>query len=110
MSRDLFKDTILLRPVTNTSFVLNVHVQPKASANRVAGVHGDALKICITAPPVDGKANKAIIAFLAELFGLSKAAISVEGGQHSRSKRILISGVSPNAAMEKLSEILAANR
>lgn len=106
-NRDLLLNTGLLRPLTDTSFILNVHVQPKASANRIAGLHADALKICITAPPVDGKANKAIISFLAQFFSLPKSSIHIDGGQHSRSKRVRVSGLSPNEAREKLSEILA---
>lgn len=109
MSPCLFQDTSLLRPITDSSFDLNVYVQPKASANRIAGLHAGTLKICITAPPVDGKANKAIIAYLARFFGLPKAAVSIDSGQHSRTKRIHISGMSPNGAKKKLTEVLGGD-
>ncbi|MCK5340508.1 MAG: YggU family protein [Desulfobulbaceae bacterium] len=75
---------------------LTVHVQPKASRNRIIGLHGDALKISITAPPVEGKANKAIISFLAGLFHIPKSAITLKSGQQSRTKRFLLSRISPD--------------
>jgi len=56
------------------SISLSIHVQPKASRTRIAGLHGDAVKLCITSPPVDGKANAAVIQFLAKLFKIPKAA------------------------------------
>ena len=70
--------------------VLSVWVQPKASRNAIQGVHGEALKIALTAPPVDGAANKACIAFLAKKLGLAKSAVAIVSGQTSRSKRLLL--------------------
>jgi hypothetical protein len=70
--------------------VLSVRVQPKASKNSIAGVYGETLKITLTAPPVDGAANKACIAFLAKKLGLAKSAIEILSGQASRNKRLLI--------------------
>ncbi|MBL0716395.1 MAG: YggU family protein [Desulfosarcina sp.] len=70
--------------------VLSVRVQPRASKNAIKGVHGDALKITLTAPPVDGAANKACIAFLARQLKLSKSAIQIISGQTSRNKRVLL--------------------
>ncbi len=70
--------------------VLSVRVQPKASRNAIRGVHENALKIALTAPPVDGAANRACIAFLAKKLGVAKSAFELLCGQTSRSKRILI--------------------
>ena len=70
--------------------ILRLHIQPKASRDQVVGLHGDALKIAICAPPVDGKANAYLIKFLAKEFTVSKAAVIVESGQSSRQKRIRI--------------------
>jgi uncharacterized protein (TIGR00251 family) len=70
--------------------VLTVRVQPKASRNAIIGGHGEALKIALTAPPVDGAANKACIAFLAKKLGLAKSAFAILSGQTSRNKRLLI--------------------
>ncbi len=72
---------------------VSIHVQPKSSRNRVAGLHGDRLKICITAPPVDGKANTAVVNFMAKLFNVPKSSVSIKSGHQSRSKVLLIRGV-----------------
>lgn len=65
---------------------LTLHIQPGAKKTEIAGVHGDALKIRLAAPPVDGKANAALIAFVADRLGLAKSAVSVKSGQSSRRK------------------------
>ena len=66
--------------------VLALHIQPGAKKTEVVGPHGDALKIRLAAPPVDGKANAALIDFLADCLGLPKAAVSLKSGQTSRRK------------------------
>jgi len=73
--------------------LLRLHVQPKASRNEFVGVHGDALKLAITAPPVDGKANKAVVKFLAAFFKMKKKDFSIKYGLQSRTKSVLIEGV-----------------
>ena len=70
--------------------VLSVRVQPKASKNAIRGVHGDALKVALTAPPVEGAANKALIAFMAKCLGFPKTAVEILSGQTSRNKRLLL--------------------
>lgn len=70
--------------------VLHLHVQPNAKRTEVAGAHGDALKVRLAAPPVDGKANEALIAFLAEAFGVPARQVEVLSGHASRSKRLRI--------------------
>ncbi len=70
--------------------VLSVRVQPKASRNAIQGIHGEALKISLTAPPVDGAANKACIAFLAKTLKHPRAAIEILSGATSRNKRLLL--------------------
>ena len=70
--------------------LLRILVQPKASRDEIAGVQGDALKIRITAPPVDGKANKHLIAYLAKTFGLPKTRLQLLSGESSRKKLIAI--------------------
>jgi uncharacterized protein (TIGR00251 family) len=70
--------------------VLSLRVQPKASRDELAEPLGDALKVRITAPPVDGKANSHLIRFLAKTFGVAKSAVILESGDSSRSKRIRI--------------------
>jgi hypothetical protein len=65
---------------------LAVHVQPRASRNAIVGWHGEALKVALTAPPVDGEANAALQAYLAKALGLKKAQVSLANGQSSRHK------------------------
>lgn len=65
---------------------LTLHIQPGASKTEVAGIHGDALKIRLAAAPVDGKANAALIGFVAARLGLAKSAIRLKSGQNSRRK------------------------
>lgn len=67
---------------------LTLHIQPAAKKTEFAGLHGDALKIRLAAPPVDGKANEALIKFVAETLGLPKAAVNLKSGQSSRRKVI----------------------
>ncbi|WP_420554821.1 DUF167 domain-containing protein [Neptuniibacter marinus] len=72
------------------NLLLNCHLQPKASKDEFYGLHGDSLKIRITAPPVDGKANAHLIKFLAKQFGVAKNAVSVIKGELARQKRVKI--------------------
>ena len=65
---------------------LTLHIQPGAKKTEVAGQYGDALKIRLAAPPVDGKANAALLSFVAERLGLAKSAITLKSGQTSRRK------------------------
>jgi hypothetical protein len=73
--------------------VLTVHVQPNASKTEFAGLHGNALKFRVAAPPVDGAANETLCAHLARLFGLPGKAVTVQSGQSSRKKRVLLAGI-----------------
>ncbi|HSB44627.1 MAG TPA: DUF167 domain-containing protein [Nitrospira sp.] len=76
--------------------VLTVHVQPKASRTACVGIHGDALKIRIAAPPVDGAANEELIRFLAQTLSLPLSAVHIDSGASGRHKRVRLDGV--NAA------------
>lgn len=67
-------------------FRLAIHVQPRASRNAIAGWHGEALKVALTAPPVEGAANAALIDFLAEAFQLKRRHIRLISGESSRHK------------------------
>lgn len=71
--------------------LLTVHAQPRASRDEIAGLHGDALKIRITAPPVDGKANAHLQKFLAESFGVPHAQVELVQGETGRRKQFRIS-------------------
>ncbi len=70
--------------------LLDCHLQPGAKRAEFAGQHGERLKIRISAPPVDGKANDALIHFLADAFAVSRQQVSLLSGQSSRQKRLRI--------------------
>ena len=76
--------------VQGAQCILTLHVQPGAKKTELAGTHGEALKIRLAAPPVDGKANTALLAFLAKALGLPKSAVSLKTGDTSRHKRVQI--------------------
>jgi uncharacterized protein (TIGR00251 family) len=69
---------------------LRLHVQPGAKRTEVVGVHGDALKVRLAAPPVEGRANAALVNFLAERFGVTLRQVNVVHGQQSRRKLVRI--------------------
>ncbi len=68
-------------------------VHPRAKRNAIAGEMGEALKIALTAPPVEGRANQALIEFLAEVLRLPKSSVSIASGQSSRNKVVRVRGV-----------------
>ena len=70
--------------------ILRVQVQPRASCNEFAGTHAGALKIRLTSPPVDGKANAALLAFLAEAFGVAQRQVTLLKGDAGRAKQLRI--------------------
>lgn len=72
--------------------ILDLHVQPGASRSEFAGRHGERIKVRIAARAVDGKANDALIEFLAEYFGVPRRCVTIISGAKSRSKRVAIEG------------------
>jgi uncharacterized protein (TIGR00251 family) len=78
--------------LTKDGIRLAVRLQPRASRNQVVGIMGDRLKVALTAPPVEGAANAACQAFLAELFKVSKGSVRLIGGEKSRDKLWEIAG------------------
>ncbi len=78
------------------ALLLSLYVQPRASRNELVGLHGDALKLRLTTPPVDGKANKAVVAFLAKFFKIPQSDIIIKSGLQSRSKRVMLLGMDEN--------------
>lgn len=85
-----------------TNTLLLLHVQPGAKRNAVVGEHGERLKIALKAPPIDGKANQALIKFVAETTGLPKSAVSLVSGETSREKRLEVRGISPKELLTAL--------
>lgn len=70
--------------------VLNLHIQPNASRTEVAGLHGDALKIKVAAPPTDHQANDKLLEFLRKSFKVGKGQVVLKHGEHSRQKVVEI--------------------
>jgi uncharacterized protein (TIGR00251 family) len=85
---------------------LRIHLQPRASQNRVIGLHGDALKIALTAPPVGGAANAALLRFLAKLFALPASSVVLLSGEKSREKCVLLCTPTPERAIHTLRDVL----
>lgn len=73
---------------------LTVQVQPRARSNGIVGRHGNALKVRLTAPPVDGAANEALVILLAGTFGIHRRAVTIVSGAGSRRKVVELEGVS----------------
>jgi uncharacterized protein len=84
-----------------------IRVIPGASKNEVVGIQDGALKIKLTAPPVEGKANKACIDFLTRLLGMRRSALAIASGEKSRKKIVTIDGMNLRELEERLKDILA---
>ena len=82
--------------------MLIVRVLPRASRNQVAGVEQGAIKIKLTAPPVEGAANAALIEFVADWLGVRKSAVSIVSGEKARHKRVQVAGLTVEAVRRKL--------
>jgi hypothetical protein len=81
---------------TGDSIVLTLHVQPGAKQTSVAGLHGDALKIRLAAPPIKGRANEALLRFIADFFRVTLREVELKQGGQSRHKRVEIRGSTIN--------------
>ncbi len=84
------------------SLLLRLRVQPRAGSNGFAGLHGDALKLRLTTPPVDGKANRAVIAFLAKRLHVAKSCVEIRSGHQGRNKEILLHDIDEKTARRLL--------
>lgn len=82
--------------------VLRIHVQPGAGRSAVVGRHGDALKVRVAAPPVEGRANEATRALLADALSVPADDVELTSGQSSRSKRFRLKGVDAEEADKRL--------
>lgn len=80
---------------TPKGLYLRLKIQPRASKNQISGTGGPALKIKLTAPPVEGEANRAVIEFLSELLSIKKSSLIIVSGLKSRDKRVRVEGITP---------------
>lgn len=90
--------------VRDTSFgaTFSVKIHPRAKKNAITGEVGDAVKLSLTAPPVEGRANEACIEFLAELLEVPRASVTIAAGQNSRQKVIRVAGLTADKIRERL--------
>lgn len=84
--------------------LLRLYIQPKASRDTIVGVHGDELKVAITAPPVEGQANSHLIKFLAKQFRVAKSQVLLEKGETGRHKQIKI--INPQQIPSLVAELI----
>jgi uncharacterized protein (TIGR00251 family) len=89
------------------ALLLTLRVQPGAKKDAVAGRCGNALKIRLAAPPVDGKANAALLVFLARWLQIPKSAISLKSGQTSRQKVVRVEGVEAEWLARQIRQVAA---
>ena len=91
-------------PVRDTpgGATFSVKVQPRARKNAITGEVGKALKLALTAPPVEGRANEACVEFLAETLGVSRSSVTIAAGQSSRNKLIRVAGLSADEVRRRL--------
>ena len=82
--------------------VLAVHIQPKASRTECVGFHGDAIKIRVAAPPVDGAANDELIRFLACQLSIPSSSVQIQSGTSGRHKRVLVKGITSQLVLARL--------
>ena len=92
--------------LTEGGIVLTLQIQPRASKNELCGVQGNALKIRLTSPPVDGAANKLCREFLADLFDVSKSSVEIISGETSRHKRVRIASADPEKLLRFVDSII----
>jgi uncharacterized protein len=90
-------------PESDHSTTLNVRIHPRAKVNAITGRMGGALKVALTAPPVDGKANEACIDFFAKLLKVPRSSVTIAAGQTSRNKLIRVAGLSAKEVEARLS-------
>lgn len=87
---------------TASGVTFAVRVHPRAKKNAITGELGEALKITLTAPPVEGRANQACIEFFAKFFEVSRAAVTIASGESSRNKVIRVTGLPADQVRAKL--------
>jgi uncharacterized protein (TIGR00251 family) len=91
---------------TPSGATFQVKVHPRARKNAISGVVGDALKLALTSPPVEGKANEACVKFLAEFLNVPRSSVTIAAGASSRQKLIRVAGLRAAAIEEKLRAVI----
>ncbi len=92
----------------SSGITLAVRVIPRAGRTAIAGIRSEALTVRLAAAPVDGAANDALVAFLADTFKLPRRAVTIVSGHASRNKRVALAGLTESQVAERLNDILGA--
>lgn len=95
-------DAALLVSAQDGGTAFAVRVSPRASRDQIEGAAGGALKVRLTAPPVEGAANAALVKLVAKALGVAPSRVRVVSGQHGRSKRLWVEGLAPDQVRERL--------
>ena len=98
-----------LYDLVNGAVVLRVHAQPGGGRSAVTGRYGDAVKVKVAAPPVEGRANAALLAFLAKELGLKPGDVTLVAGESSRTKRVRLGGLDPDDAAAAIDRLLPSD-
>ena len=91
---------------TPSGATFHIKVHPRAKKNAITGEIGDALKVSLTAPPIEGRANEACITFLAEFLNVPHSSVTIAAGEISRNKLIRVNGVSAAQVEARLRDVL----
>ena len=94
-----------LSPYKDGRVLIRIYVQPRTSRNAIIGIYDDAVKLAITAPPVDGKANAAVVKYLASFFRIKKKDLEIISGLQSRRKSLLVTGLSEEEIRARMQEV-----
>ena len=92
---------VWLRPY-GVGWMLTLHVQPGAARTEAVGLHGEALKVRLAAPPVDGRANACLLAWLADRLGVAKSLVELHSGTASRRKTVVVTGLTVETLLARL--------
>ena len=101
MTRGFWRIVFLIQE-TEKGVTFAVRVHPRATKNAITGELGDALKVSLTTPPVEGRANEACIEFFAKLLKVPRSSVTIPSGQTSRNKVIRVSGVTAQSVRDRL--------
>jgi len=106
----LVKDSVSMLPVKESKncVIFHIHVIPRSAKCGIAGIQGDALKIKITAPPVEGQANLECIRFLSDILSVKKNQVTIVSGHKSKKKTVAIEGLKREDVINILSGMLSA--
>jgi uncharacterized protein len=95
---------------TDNGVLLPCMIQPRSSQNKIVGLYGEMLKIKLTAPPVDGKANVALIKYMSKLAGIPSGKIAITAGQTSRRKTVLFTSMTTETLIENITGSAGTNK